>query len=180
MKAFCSGIGILLLEMKPRQALTGSLPFCAIRCKSHVSSKELSKRDCFENLFYFRQACKHPATRAPPGMFWDESCLVWLLQTSVKQHYGCGRLHLRSDSGQPNPPGSNLQSADDLAQAGLDRADSDLLTDVCRCYTVQMSGFRTGGGGGSPQDAQKGQTGTARGSAYITVQLQVTDVLNIY
>lgn len=74
----------------------------------------------------------------------------------MKQHYGRGRLHLRSDSGQPNPPGSNLQSADDLAQAGLDRADSDLLADVYRCYTVQMS---------SPQDAQKGQMGTARGSA---------------
>lgn len=59
MAAFCGGIGILVLEMKPREALTGWLPFCAIhhRWQQH-HSKELSKHDCFGDLFYSKHSCK--------------------------------------------------------------------------------------------------------------------------
>lgn len=166
MKAFCSGIGILLLEMKPGKALTGSLPFCAIRYEwqeNHSLEQKAFRTRLLGESFYFRQsrkqlvtcmslACSEQIYSRTPSQDFKE--LLWIQRVAssgerklkpsleVEQHYGQGQLYLRSDSGQPNPPGSNLQSTDSLAQAGLDRADSDLRTDVYRCYTVQMSCYK--------------------------------------
>lgn len=48
MAAFCTGAGILVLEMKPREALPGWIPFCAIHCDMNGSGKP-SKHDRFGN-----------------------------------------------------------------------------------------------------------------------------------
>lgn len=75
-----------------------------------------------------------------------KSSFSWLVQTKTWPQSTAALLkellYLRSDSGRPNPPGSNLQSADSLVQAGLDRADSDRLTDVYGSFTFQMSFFK--------------------------------------
>lgn len=43
MKAFCGGIGILLLEMKPGLALTGSFPLCASAPPPPLTTRESQK-----------------------------------------------------------------------------------------------------------------------------------------
>lgn len=61
-----------------------------------------------------------------------QSCLIWSVQTSptVEQCHWQQQLYLRSDSGQPNPPGPNLQSTDSV-QTTWHRQDWIDLTYTC-------------------------------------------------
>lgn len=175
--AFCSGIGILVLEMKPGEALTGWLPFCAIRSEWQRITASREKLSKHGSLFLSNHVnhcldatpwdvlCRFNATYSTQPRFQGIQRVASSGQCKLKPCHRRQRLYLRSDSGQPNPPGPNLQSADS-AQTAWHRQDwTDLIhtsslmctgATLCRCPASK---------GGSGQDVQKGQTGATRGSA---------------
>lgn len=78
-----------------------------------------------------------------------KGCFIWAVQTKTLSHgravspaaAAVPEVRFRTTKSSWPKSTEHRQRTDSLAQAGLERSDSHILTDVHRRYAVQMSSF---------------------------------------